>query len=71
MYFTWYDLPLNLLFFCIIVYTCHQLWDVATDQEALDLILPETDAKVMAEKLLQYALKKGSTDNISIMVVVL
>ena len=48
-----------------------QLWDVASDQEALDLILNDTDATLMSQKLLQYALKKGSTDNVSIMVILL
>lgn len=54
-----------------LILACDGLWDVASDQEALDLILNDTDATLMSQKLLQYALKKGSTDNVSIMVILL
>lgn len=54
---------------CILA--CDGLWDVATDQEAVDLILAETDAQKMSEKLLLHALKNGSTDNISVMTIIL
>jgi len=52
-----------------LIIACDGLWDVATDQEAVDLILPEKDTQKMAEKLLVHALKNGSTDNISVMVI--
>jgi len=54
-----------------LILACDGLWDVATDQEAVDLILTETDAQKMSDKLLFHALKNGSTDNISVMTVIL
>jgi len=54
-----------------VIIACDGLWDVASDQEAVDLILSETDAQKMSDKLLLHALKNGSTDNISVMVVLL
>jgi len=54
-----------------LILACDGLWDVANDQEAIDLILPESDAQKMSDKLLVHALKNGSTDNISVMVVLL
>jgi len=54
-----------------VIIACDGLWDVASDQEAVDLIIQEADAQKMSEKLLVHALRNGSTDNISVMVVVL
>jgi len=54
-----------------LILACDGLWDVTTDQEALDLISDESSAQKMSEKLLLHALKKGSTDNISVMVILL
>jgi len=54
-----------------LILACDGLWDVTSDQDAIDLILPESDTQKMSEKLLLHALKNGSTDNISVMVVVL
>eukprot|EP01132_Coremiostelium_polycephalum_P009922 gene9922-12167_t len=54
-----------------LILACDGLWDVISDQEAVDLILPETEAQKMSDKLLSHALRKGSTDNISIMVIIL
>jgi protein phosphatase PTC1 len=54
-----------------LILACDGLWDVASDQEAIDLILSETDAQKMSDKLLLHALKNGSTDNISVMVIIL
>lgn len=51
-----------------LILACDGLWDVTSDQEAIDLILPENDAQKMSDKLLLHALKNGSTDNISVMV---
>lgn len=48
-----------------------QLWDVASDQEVVDFVHQEGDEKALSEKLVQHALKKGSTDNISVMVITL
>ncbi|KYQ92435.1 protein phosphatase 2C-related protein [Tieghemostelium lacteum] len=54
-----------------LILACDGLWDVTSDQESTDLIINETDAQNMSEKLLNHALKKGSTDNISIIVIIL
>jgi len=54
-----------------LILACDGLWDVTSDQDAIDLILPENDTQKMSDKLLLHALKNGSTDNISVMVVVL
>jgi len=54
-----------------VIIACDGLWDVASDQEAVDLVIQETDAQKMSEKLLVHALRNGSTDNISVMVVIL
>lgn len=54
-----------------LILACDGLWDVASDQEAVDLMLAETDAQKMSDKLLIHALKNGSTDNISVMAVIL
>jgi len=51
-----------------LILACDGLWDVCTDQEALDLIATESDVEAMSKKLLIHALKNGSTDNISVMV---
>jgi protein phosphatase PTC1 len=54
-----------------LIIACDGLWDVASDQDAVDLIASETDAQKASEKLLLHALKNGSTDNISVMVIIL
>jgi len=54
-----------------LILACDGLWDVISDQEAIDLIKSEESAQKMADILLQFALKNGSTDNISIMVILL
>lgn len=41
-----------------------------TDQDAVTLIQDESSAQKMAEKLLQKALEKGTTDNLSVMVII-
>ena len=52
-----------------LILACDGLWDVTSDQEAIDLILPESESQKMSDKLLLHALKNGSTDNISVMVI--
>lgn len=47
------------------------MWDVCSDQDAADLIRTEPDAQAMSDALLVYALKNGSTDNVTVMVLVL
>lgn len=46
-----------------------QLWDVCEDQEAVDLVRFMQDAQAMAKKLLDHALAKFSTDNVTVVVV--
>ena len=46
---------------------CEGLWDVMTNQEAVHFVLQNNTQA--ATKLAKYAIKKGSTDNISIIVV--
>ncbi|CAD6918117.1 unnamed protein product [Tilletia controversa] len=52
-----------------LIVACDGLWDVAEDQEAVDLIKDVTDPQEAAEVLLKHALNNFSTDNVSIMVV--
>lgn len=54
-----------------LILACDGLWDVVSDKEAIDLIVNDTDAQAMSEKLLEEALRRGSTDNISVLVVLL
>lgn len=45
------------------------MWDVCSDQAAVDLIRDTTDPQQAAEDLLDHALENFSTDNLSVMVV--
>lgn len=47
-----------------------QLWDVCSDQEAVDLIRTQTDPTTAAKQLVDHALARFSTDNLSSMVVI-
>jgi protein phosphatase PTC1 len=49
--------------------TATQLWDVCTDQEAVDLIRNVKDAQEASKMLVDHALSRFSTDNLSCMVV--
>lgn len=53
-----------------LILACDGIWDVISDQESVDLIKDETTAQAMSEKLLKTALQRGSTDNISAMVLI-
>ena len=46
-----------------------KLWDVCTDQEAVDLIRHTHDPQEASKQLVDYALSRFSTDNLSCMVV--
>jgi protein phosphatase PTC1 len=46
-----------------------QLWDVCSDQEAVDLVRQVHDPQEASKKLVDYALARFSTDNLSCMVV--
>lgn len=54
-----------------LILACDGVWDVISDQDALELIQTETDPQRMSEKLLVQALRNGSTDNISVIVILL
>jgi len=49
--------------------TTSQLWDVCSDQEAVDLIRQIQDPQEASKKLVDHALARFSTDNLSCMVV--
>ena len=44
------------------------LWDVCQDQQAVDMVKDLPTTKEMAKALIQYSLKNGSKDNISVLV---
>ncbi|KAF2822022.1 protein phosphatase-like protein 2C [Ophiobolus disseminans] len=51
------------------VLACDGLWDVCSDQEAVDLVRQIQDPQDASKKLVDYALARFSTDNLSCMVV--
>jgi len=51
-----------------LIIACDGLWDVASDQEAVELIRHMGDAQQASRKLVEFALKE-STDNITAIVV--
>ncbi|ORY76046.1 phosphatase 2C-like domain-containing protein [Protomyces lactucae-debilis] len=51
------------------ILACDGLWDVCTDQHAIDLVRAERDSKKASQVLVEYALKEYSTDNLTVMVV--
>jgi len=54
-----------------LIIACDGVWDVMSDQQAVDLVLPEIDPLVAAKKLRDQAFELESTDNISVVVVFL
>ena len=44
------------------------LWDICEDQQAVDLVKGLTTTKEMSKTLVQFALKNGSKDNVSVVV---
>jgi protein phosphatase PTC1 len=58
----------------LLIIACDGLWDVVTDQQAvqaLELLHDERDAVEMAKVLVDMAIQRGTTDNVSVMVVLL
>jgi len=59
-----------------IIMACDGLWDVMDNQEAVNFVLDNSyedlekfkNDKEIAKKLAEYAIKKGSTDNVSVIV---
>lgn len=54
-----------------LIIACDGLWDVLEDQEACELIRDITDPDEAARILVRMALEKGTTDNVTVMVVLL
>jgi protein phosphatase PTC1 len=52
-----------------IILACDGLWDVCSDQEAVDLIRGESDPQKASKILVDHALARFSTDNLSCMVI--
>ena len=54
-----------------LILACDGLWDVISDQEAVDLVYKMSDPQKMSERLLEFAMANGTKDNVSIVVVIL
>jgi len=54
-----------------LILACDGVWDILSEQTAVDLVIKDTDPLIMAKKLLVHAIKGGSTDNITVMVILL
>ncbi|SCU90771.1 LADA_0F06348g1_1 [Lachancea dasiensis] len=52
-----------------LIIACDGLWDVLEDQEACDAIKKSNDASEAAKTLVRMALERGTTDNVTVMVV--
>ncbi|KUJ21732.1 protein phosphatase 2C ABI1 [Mollisia scopiformis] len=52
-----------------IILACDGLWDVCSDQEAVDLVRNQPDPVAAAKQLVDHALARFSTDNLSCMIV--
>ncbi|KAI9646655.1 mgpp2cl-1, protein phosphatase 2C-like protein 1 [Ciborinia camelliae] len=52
-----------------IILACDGLWDVCSDQEAVDLVRHQQDPVAASKQLVEYALARFSTDNLSCMIV--
>ncbi|KAG5979505.1 hypothetical protein E4U55_005095 [Claviceps digitariae] len=52
-----------------IIIACDGLWDVCSDQDAVDLVRDVHDPILASKQLVDYALSRSSTDNLSCMIV--
>ncbi|KAL0955819.1 hypothetical protein HGRIS_002022 [Hohenbuehelia grisea] len=52
-----------------LVLACDGLWDVTTDQQAVDIVREIDDAQHASQKLLKHALSHHTTDNVTVVVV--
>lgn len=52
-----------------LIIACDGLWDVINDQEACEMIQGIKDANEAAKTLVRHALENGTTDNVTVMVV--
>jgi protein phosphatase PTC1 len=46
-----------------------QLWDVASDQKAVDLVRDIQDCDEAAKILMEFALNEGTRDNVTVVIV--
>ncbi|KAI9345530.1 phosphatase 2C-like domain-containing protein [Obelidium mucronatum] len=55
----------------LLILACDGVWDVCTDQDAITFVndSSRSDVQTASDDLLEYALEKFSTDNLSVMVV--
>jgi serine/threonine protein phosphatase PrpC len=52
-----------------VILACDGLWDVITDQQAVDLVNSSRRPKTeVADELIQYAMQNGTTDNVTVIV---
>lgn len=51
------------------IVACDGLWDVVTDDEAVQYVKNVKDPKLMAKKLVDLAMRNGTTDNVSVMAI--
>jgi len=54
-----------------LIVACDGLWDVLTDQGAVDLIKDQLDMAKASEILVKRAIEKGSRDNVSVLAIAL
>jgi protein phosphatase PTC1 len=56
-----------------LIVACDGLWDVCSDQEAVDMVLEMSKKSMspqsMSDHLLQYSLEHKTTDNVSVIVI--
>ncbi|KAL9128167.1 MAG: hypothetical protein Q9217_003110 [Psora testacea] len=52
-----------------LILACDGLWDVCSDQEAVDLVRDTYDPQIASKTLVDHALSRFSTDNLSCMIV--
>ncbi|GAA6021310.1 hypothetical protein JCM11491_005799 [Sporobolomyces phaffii] len=52
-----------------LIVACDGLWDVCTDEEAVEIVERSRDAQDASQRLLDHALANFSTDNLSVLVV--
>jgi len=52
-----------------VIVGCDGVWDVMTDTEAVEAITGMKNANEMAKKIVQMSLERGTTDNVSVIVI--
>lgn len=55
----------------VLILACDGVWDVIDDQEAVDFVSKLPNAQAMAEGLVKRAMEKFTTDNITVVVILL